>query len=371
MGDQPLANSYHKGEVLPTYPLRVRLCTNCYLSYLSVVVDPDDMFRNYLYVSGTTATLRNHWKELAADAVSRVGVGKVLDIACNDCMPLEQFRDLGCEVLGVDPAINLREISKQKNIDVIVDYWKPGLVEDESFDIITAANVVGHTDDVKSFLEIAKSAIKPNGIIIIEFPYAKHIFDNVAFDQFYHEHVSEFIIHAFYRLLNRVDLKVDDIMLTPIHGGSIRFFLKKNLEDHCDKLYEMIHAEGGAGLLKKETYLAYGARVNKNRDDLVKLAHKVGDIVAFGASAKGNTMLNYFKLKFKYVVDDNSMKWGLFTPGMDIAICDPNDLAKEPNDLHIVLTAWNFAKEIKEKVRRIRGHNRDKFVFYVPNVRIE
>src|SRR5258706_9786841 len=137
LGLQPLAISYHKGERLEKYPLKVMLCTNCFHSQLSVVIDPDVMFRNYLYVTGTPKTFRNHCKLLAQDAVKRFsGKLKVLDIACNDGTQLEYFREFGCDVIGVDPARNLRKITKKKKIPVIVDYWKEDIAKTmkEEFD---------------------------------------------------------------------------------------------------------------------------------------------------------------------------------------------------------------------------------------------
>src|SRR5689334_17604847 len=142
LGNQPLANSYHKkGEKLKTYPLTVMVCANCFHSQLSVVVNPEDMFKNYLYVSGTTQTFRDHTKKLAGDAVKRFSKKHlaVLDIACNDGTQLEHFRNFGCDVYGVDPAENLRILTKRKKIPVVVDYWSQKVAKkmQKKFDIIT------------------------------------------------------------------------------------------------------------------------------------------------------------------------------------------------------------------------------------------
>lgn len=376
LGEQPLANSYHKGEELKTYPLEVMLCQTCFLSYLSVVVDPDEMFRNYLYVSGTTHTLRKHWEELAADAVSRVGVGKVLDIACNDGAGLEQFKKLGCEVLGVDPALNLRELSKARGIEVVVDYWREGLISDDSFDVITAANVFAHVHDVRSFLEAAKKAIKTSGLIIIEFPYCKQTIEELQFDQVYHEHLSYFLVNPIYRLIENMNLRIVDILQTPIHGGSIRFFITKDQsKEHADIVFEMIRQEFDADLLSSSTYLAKAAQFSINMDKLAfvisDLRKKGNKVIGFGAAAKGNTTLNCAKLDLDYIVDDNSLKWDYMTPGRNIPIKSPAVLETEKEPLYIVILSWNFTEEICRKIRQRREGVGDSYaISYVPEVKI-
>ena len=164
LGKQPLANSYHKGENLPLYPLEVVVCQNCFHNQLSVVVEPSRMFKNYLYVSGTTDTFRKHCQDLARDAVKRFKIKdiSVLDIACNDGTLLEFFRELGCHIWGVDPAENLRVITKKKNIPVVVDYWNEEIAKDlkKKFTIITGTNVFAHVDRVDIFLRACFSALE-------------------------------------------------------------------------------------------------------------------------------------------------------------------------------------------------------------------
>src|SRR5258705_9897564 len=225
LGKQPLANSYHKGEKLPNIPLEVMLCKNCFHNQLSVVVDPDSMFRNYLYVSGTTDTFKNHTKQLAKDAVARIKSKKihVLDIACNDGTQLEYFREFKCDVMGVDPAENLRPITEKKKIPVIVDYWTKKVANtlSKQFDIITGTNVFAHVDDLDEFLLASKIALKEKGLLILEFPYADNMVTHNEFDTVYHEHLSYFLVNSFKILVERLGFHILDIRRTPIHGGSI------------------------------------------------------------------------------------------------------------------------------------------------------
>lgn len=379
LGKQPLANSYHKGKNLQEFPLEVMLCTNCFHSQLSVVVNPDLLFKEYLYVSGTTKTFRDHCKELARDAVKRVGKkASVLDIACNDGTQLEFFRDFGYEVLGVDPARNLRKITKSKKIPVKVDYWTNDLAKriNKKFDLITGTNVFAHVNDLDQFINAAELALKDTGLLILEFPYAQEMISKNEFDTIYHEHLSYFTVNSFKTLMDRMGLVIIDVLQTPIHGGSIRFFLNKGGKKHSKKVEKLIKIEKNKGLLKKITYLDFSKKVKKNKKDFVKLFLDLKlqkeKVIGYGASAKGNTMLNYFKLNLDYIVDDNSLKWGYKTPGRNIPIKSPQIIKKEKNNLNIVILSWNFYPEIVNKIISIRKKKYlDRVLLYVPEVKFK
>lgn len=378
LGQQPLANSYHKGERLDLFPLEVDLCEDCFHSQLSIVVEPSLMFKHYLYVSGTTHTFRDHCKVLAEDAVRRTVLicPRVLDIACNDGTLLGYFRDIGCKVQGVDPAENLREITKEKDIPVEVGYWSTGMAKQlgETYDIITGTNVFAHVDDSGAFLDECVEVMAEEAMIVLEFPYCDEMISHCEFDTIYHEHLSYFLVHSMKALVERKGLVISDIVRTPIHGGSIRFFLALDDEGHCSKVAEFIEAERSKGLLDKTTYVNFGNQVEKSKSDTLQLLHQLKQngykIIAFGASAKGNTMLNYFELDLDYIVDDNEMKWGYLTPGRNISICSPEEMRKELGNLAVVILSWNFAKEIIEKLQNIRPNSDDVCVFYVPKVEV-
>lgn len=378
LGKQPLANSYHKDGVSPLYPLEVMVCKNCFHNQLSVVVDPDKMFKKYLYVSGTTSTFQLHMKSLAVDAVRRFAKKKlyVLDIACNDGVQLEYFRDLGCDVIGVDPAENLRSITEKKKIKVIVDYWTKKTADQikKRFDIITATNVFAHVDDVHEFLQACKKSLAPGGIIIIEFPYVDNMIANNEFDTVYHEHLSYFLVNSFKILVEKLNMHIVDVLQTKIHGGSIRFFLQDGVGNRSKKISKLIIGEKRKELLKIETYKKFSIRVaanKKNMKQIVRSLRKQGKkIIGYGASAKGNTMLNYFKLDLSYIVDDNPFKHGFKTPGRNIPIESPAVLNDEKSSLAIVVLSWNFFNEIMQKIIKRRGLKRnDSLLLYVPDVK--
>lgn len=372
LGDQPLANSYHHGEELPVFPLRVNYCQDCWHSQLSCVVDPAIMFKHYLYVSGTSATFRNHCRAIAQDAFLRLGKSnpKVLDIACNDGTLLSYFQELGCHIHGIDPAENLREITKDKGIPVTVGFWGKDTDLNKKFDIITATNVLAHVDDPFGFLEACDKHLEDTGTVILEFPYCKSMLENAEFDTIYHEHLSYFLASPFAHLVERTKLFIADILLTPIHGGSVRFFLKKGLTGHGANALKLI--EGEKNLLKQETFIEFARRNEVQKATLHKLLGELKDkrVVGYGASAKGNTMLNAFGVDLDYIVDDNPMKWGYLTPGRNIEIRDPNVL-KDEDEPYILLLAWNFAAEIKSNVMKIRDNRSCYFIKYVPEVLLE
>ncbi|PWU24248.1 hypothetical protein C5B42_00315 [Candidatus Cerribacteria bacterium 'Amazon FNV 2010 28 9'] len=375
LGVQPLANSYHKGGKQNYYPLVVMVCTHCFNSQLSVVVDPDEMYKNYLYVSGTTKTFQAHCAELARDAVKRVGKRpRVLDIACNDGTQLECFRALGADVIGVDPAENLRHLTVEKNIPVEVAYWDQTLAAKiGKFDIITATNVFAHADDSDEFLKAAKLSLKEDGVLIIEFPYGLHTVEQNEFDQVYHEHLSYFLVNSFAVLARRLHFTIVDIIQTSIHGGSIRFVLQKGQRTESPKVVLSIENEKKKGLLQLSTYRAYAKRIDTNKKKLRILVNKLHGqgkkVVGYGASAKGNTMLNFFGLNIAYIVDDNSLKWGYATPGRNIPIVSPAMLEAEKDPLFILILSWNFSAEIATRVWEKRKQSKDKAVLYVPTIR--
>lgn len=373
LGEQPLANSYHKGQELPVYPLRVNVCQECWHSQLSHVVRPDLMFKQYLYVSGTTNTFRDHCYRLAKEAkwFRAMDDPKVLDVACNDGTLLSYFRDIGCDVYGVDPAENLREITKAKGIDVEVGYWGTGVAErlPHKFDIITATNVFAHVHDPGAFLEECLAALNEKGVIVIEFPYCNEMISQQQFDTIYHEHLSYFLVNSFTTLARRKGLKIRQTKLTDIHGGSIRFYLTREGWE-CRTVDELIAKEKDLALFSAGTYnmFAYKVRIQKTalQNTIASIRQSGLPVCGYGASAKGNTMLNHFGIDLDFIVDDNPMKQGYLTPGRDVPIVSPEELKKH-DELCIIITAWNFYDEIVNRIEQATG-KKHHYIRYVPEV---
>jgi len=373
MGVTPLANSYLRAEQLgtaePAAELALQICANCGLSQLTRVVDRDLMFRNYLYVSSTTETFREHCAELAATAMRVAGASAgdwALDVASNDGLLLSCFRSLGMRVFGVDPARNLAAEATARGIPTIAEYWSPAVARGAVAQYgrpatVTATNVLAHVDDVHEFVQAVELALGPRGIFVVEVPYVIDFIERNEFDTAYHEHLSYFAVHPMRELLRAHDLAVFDVEHFPdIHGGTIRVFACRAGErEPSGRVTEALERERAFGIRNSAVYLAFGARVRRNMAELAELVGTLRSqgkrIWAYGASAKGNTLMNFSKMTAEAipaVVDDNPKKWGLYTPGAHMRIVAPGELAAAKVD-DLLLLAWNFEREIVRRSRAI------------------
>lgn len=369
LNDQPLANSYlkSKNEQEYRYPLKLRYCKLCTHLQLEIAVDPDLLFKNYLYVSGTSNTLKHYFKTFV-DIVQEYTDGKkVLDIACNDGTQLDAFKERGYDTHGIDPAENLYELSS-KNHNVICNYFNESAIEglDKNFDIITAQNVFAHVSTPLKFLEDCKKLLAPNGFIFIQTSQANMV-ENNEFDTIYHEHISFFSVRSFCRLAERAGLNVIDVRKTPVHGTSFLFVLSSGGEDRS---LEFVKKEKKIDSVVLEKYAANVNKIKFKLDAKIKTYRALGyAIVGYGAAAKGNTLINFVHIDMDYIVDDNPLKQGLFTPGKKIPIKPPEFIGLETRKILLVPLAWNFFDEIKEKVKTIKDEG-VKYLKYFPEVEI-
>jgi len=382
LNEQPLANSYHDNtKELDKYPLGVNLCDECYHIQLTHSVNPDLLFKNYLYVSGTTQTLRDNMKWFVDYVVDNtpdvIWTRKVLDIACNDGTQLDYFKERGFETYGIDPADNLYELSS-KNHEVICDYFSldgTSYYEDREFDIITAQNVFAHNNNPKKFLDDCEKLMNDDATLYIQTSQAEMILNN-QFDTIYHEHISFFNINSFNELVKRTNLHLVDVIKTPVHGISYLFVLSKH-EYNKSKVKNEIEVERQRGLLTKKTYDIYKTRISYVVDHFKLLVEQARDegykIVGYGAAAKGMTFLNFADIKLDFIIDDNELKQNLYTPGTNIVI-KPNGFLKqyeESDKILFIPLAWNFYNEIRERIKAVRNNKNDNFLRYFPEVRIE
>ena len=324
LNKQPLANSYHNNEnELEKYPLMLNLCKKCFHLQLSHIVNPDLLFKNYLYVSGTTDTLKKYFEWFAEFTVemSSIKKGKVLDIACNDGTQLDFYKNIGWQTYGVDPSVNLHEISS-KDHDVICDYFSSNLFGNTKFDIITAQNVFAHNENAKEFLDDCFELMHDDSLLFIQTSQAEMIKNN-EFDTIYHEHLSFFNINSFNELTKRTKLKLLNVIKTPIHGMSYVFILSKT-ESNPKLIENFISLEKNQGLLDLVTYVDYKDKVydivNEFKNTIVNYKNKGYKIVGYGAAAKGMTFLNFADVVLDYVIDDNELKQNLYTPNTNIKI---------------------------------------------------
>ena len=370
LAKQPLANNYHDGSGAgDSYQLGLNLCTDCYHTQLPVSVDPKAMFDHYLYVTGTSQTLRDYcdWFAEFVDTREDIDHGNILDIACNDGTQLDSFRKLGWKTFGVDPAKNLFEIALEKGHMVRNAYWP---ISYPQMDVITAQNVCAHTPNPLEFLEGVKTSLAPNGTAYIQTSQSQ-MYQRNEFDTTYHEHISFFSANSMNTLAKRAGLVLTDIVITPIHGDSYVFVLKHPGAEIKNSVTETISKEGKEGRHNPAFYHLFGNNARlivDNLKDLVTRCQQQGTpVVGYGAAAKGMTVLNANDIQLDWIVDDNELKQGLLTPGTNIPIKDRSSL---DIDEHIVVVplAWNFFDEIKSNVEAIRKDKSTQYVQYFPRV---
>jgi SAM-dependent methyltransferase len=321
---------------------------------------------------------------LAEDVVRfcKVEEPSVLDIACNDGTLMEAFRfQTDGDIIGIDPATNIVEAAQNRGLCVLWGYWKKGVAQafPKKIDIITATNVFAHVDEPGEFLVEAEEVLSDDGVLVIEFPYCNQMIQNREFDTIYHEHLSYFTVCSFGALLTRYTprLTISKIVQTPIHGGSIRFYLTKSGELHTDQTFELIDKEKALGLLRPNTYFEFAEACLANLYHAKNIVRRMKDngkkVVGFGASAKGNTMLNAAGLTHEdidYIVDDTPIKIGKRTPGSNIPVVPITQLINEQDEVIVLMLAWNFKEEIKKRIRH-QCHPTHLLLFYVPEVSME
>jgi 2-polyprenyl-3-methyl-5-hydroxy-6-metoxy-1,4-benzoquinol methylase len=380
LNEQPLANSFKKTaeEDEPTFPLRLNICTECTHLQLSHAVNPDLLFKNYLYVSGTSQTLRDYfdWFAKLTQEYFVEPSKSVLDIACNDGSQLNSFKTLGLKTYGIDPAENLHKLSSV-NHEVVCDYFKEKYVyhyKNKNLDVITAQNVFAHNDYPLDFLLQCKEIMHDDTRLFIQTSQADMIKNN-EFDTIYHEHLSFFNSNSMKALADRAGLTIVDIRKTPIHGNSYLFVLSK-VSGARLSVQAQLDIERREGLQDMNTYLAYADRAATIVEDLKQtiMHYRTLDylIVGYGAAAKGNTLLNFGEIHLDYIIDDNPLKQGLYSPGMSTPVV-PISKLDEYADVKVAFVplAWNFFAEIRKNIKAKRDQEGDVFIKYFPTISIE
>jgi len=389
LGEMPLANAFLDEDQLGReeffYPLRVVWCESCGLLQIDEIVPPEILFRNYVYVSGTSEALRKHFEGLATEVVNNFNLNSeslVVDIGSNDGTLLKEFRKFGVQVIGVEPAINIAKIAEENGIKTInyffsEDTAKEIVKENGKADAVTATNVVAHTNDLDDLLNGIAHLLKDDGVFVIEVPYLVDLLDKVEFDTIYHEHLSYFAVRPLKRLFEAHDLKIIHVERVTIHGGTIRIFVSKKKSSYKinESVSQLISLEIEKGLTEITAYKEFAERVEKLKADLVSLLQKLKSenrkVIGYGAAAKGNTLLNYYRVGpdlMEFIADLSPMKQNKFTPGTHIPVDNPERIYDaKPN--YMVILAWNFADEIMEQQSKFKEMG-GKFIIPVPEVKI-
>lgn len=373
--EQPMANSFINDPNDPelVFPLKLNLCEDCTHLQLSHAVNPDLLFKHYLYVSGTSQTLKDYFDWFADYTLHyfEQRPKTVLDIACNDGTQLNSFKAKGFTTYGIDPAENLYELSS-KNHEVICDYFTDKYVDDlkaKNIDIINAQNVFAHNSYPVKFLQQCRDIMHDDTVLFVQTSQADMVKEN-QFDTIYHEHLSFFNANSMNELAKRAGLHLINVEKTPIHGTSYVFVFKK--QSAPGNVDDVLRLERDAGLQDLATYDEYAL---KCRIVLEQLHEALSEyrvnyrIVGYGAAAKGMTLINAGNLFFDFIVDDNPMKQGKYCPGSHIPVVGIDELDKYENEsIVFVPLAWNFFDEIRGKIKAKRDNANDKFLRYFPKV---
>jgi SAM-dependent methyltransferase len=388
LGKTPLVNSLLKPENLSEketcFKLAVAFCPECYLVQITHRVSPEDLFRDYVYYSSVSDAFVKHSSEMA-DSLTRMLSLKsnslVIEIASNDGYLLQFFKQKAIPILGIEPAENIAKDARAKGIPTLDVFFGANAVdqiikETGQADVIIGNNVLAHVPLINEFLASVKKCLKPKGSAVFEFPYLKDLLAHTEFDTIYHEHVFYFSLNAIKLLAERASLSLYDVQHQEVHGGSLRVFLQK--ENHhkvSETVQKMLLEEESYGITSKGLYKDFGKKVTGLKTGLVKMLKdlkKSGKtIAAYGAAAKGNTLLSYMGIDnniIDFVSDRSPHKQGLFTPGSKIPILHQDELLKRMPDYTLIL-AWNFAEEIMNQQEAYHKKG-GKFIIPIPEIRM-
>ena len=366
MGDHPPANMFVRPEDAdkpqPAFPLNTQACLDCGMIQVADQI-PDGFFRHYLYIPSGAATMHGHFEGLAHVLTDRAGGGMIVDIGCNDGLMLGFANRLGAKTLGIDPAANLAEKAAENGVQVHVAYFSPDTADEVralhgQAQVISTTNTLNHIGDLVGFMDGIKRLLADDGWFVIEVPWGREIVATTQFDNVYHEHLSEMSLRALVKLAERTGMAVVDVTRLPVHGGSMRVFIRKAAAagPPSDEVTRMLAEEDAAGMNTRATFTVFADRARDIgealRTLLADLKAQGATIAGYGAPAKGNTLLNFFDIgpeTLDYLVDRNPLKQGLLSPGKRIPILDPAVLADDPPDYLLVL-AWNFFDEIRDQL---------------------
>jgi SAM-dependent methyltransferase len=385
LGLTPLANSLLKSEQLeepePRFPLRLAACRGCALAQLVETVPPEALFSDYPYFSSFSDTMVRSAAELTGRLVRERGLGPTslaLEVASNDGYLLRHYVAAGVPVLGVEPARNIAAAAEAAGIPTLCEFFGREVgarlrAEGRLADTVHANNVVAHVPDINGLFAGFKAVLRPDGLLVIEVPHVLEMVQRLEFDTIYHEHVFYFSLLALQPVFERHGLRVLDVERLPIHGGSLRLFAGRQGQP-SPAVQRLAEEEAAAGAGSVEFYRNFRERVDQlgqRLRDVLEGRRKDGRIAAYGASAKGSTLLNYFGIgreTIDFVADRSTVKQGLFTPGTHLPVVAP-DVLLDRMPASVLLLTWNFADEILEQQHEYRERG-GRFIVPIPEPRL-
>jgi SAM-dependent methyltransferase len=388
LGLQPLANNLLRpedvGKPEPKFPLRVAVCHQCWLLQITDLVPPTQLFSEYLYFSSFSDALLRHSRAAVEQHIREFHLGPqshVVEVASNDGYLLQNFVAAKIPCLGIEPAANIAEVARKKGIESRVEFFglqlaRQLVAENRQADLILGNNVFAHAPDTNDFVAGLAALLKPQGRIALEFPYGVDLIEHSEFDTIYHEHVFYFTVTALQPLFARHGLELIRVEHLSIHGGSLRLYAARAGAHPIEASVEkFLQAEKEKGVASSDYYKNFSAHVQelkKSLLDLISRLRKEGKtIAAYGAAAKGSTLINFFGLGpdvLAFVTDRSTYKQGRLMPGQHIPIVPPEALMERRPDYTLLLT-WNFAEEILTQQKAYRSAG-GKFIIPIPQVAV-
>jgi hypothetical protein len=389
LGLTPLANALLAADQLgaaePIFPLTLVFCEACTLVQITETVPPQELFGEYPYFSSFSDTMVSHVGQLARRVIAEKHLGPAslaAEVASNDGYLLQFYHQAGIPVLGIEPASNIATAARQRGIRTVSQFFGADVAESlvseyGRADVIHAHNVLAHVADLNGVVHGLRRFVKDDGTVIVEAPYVRDMIERVEFDTIYHEHLCYFSLTALTKLFARHGLIITDVERQAIHGGSLRIFASGERPgvSPSPNVRKLLAEEDRLGMTHAPFYLSFADRIERLKVELVALLRDLRasgkTIAAYGASAKGSTLLNYFGIganEIAFVADRSTVKQGRFTPGTHLPIRAAEALLQERPD-YVLLLTWNFADEIlrqQDAYRRQGG----KFIIPVPTVQV-
>ena len=388
----PLSNAYiseaelSKPEIY--YPLCLYICEHCWLMQIEDYKVADEIFgEDYRYYSSFSTLWLNHAANYVKMIVSRLHLdtaSKVMEIASNDGYLLQYFKPDGIPCFGVDPAEGPARKANEMGIETIVSFFNLDMASEivklkDKQDLIIGNNVLAHVPDINNFVAGLEVCLSPQGTITMEFPHLMELIRHTQFDTIYHEHYSYLLLATVKSIFNKHGLRVYDVEKVFTHGGSLRIYACHTGDvSHPTELSVdlIINEERLQGLFERQTYLDFQRRVNEIRNRFLQflIENRIAGkrIVAYGAAAKGNTLLNYCGIKgtefIEYVADASPFKQGFYLPGSRIPIVEPKQISLDKPDF-IIIFPWNIKNEIMKQLEGVREWG-GKFIIPIPELEV-
>jgi hypothetical protein len=391
LGFAPPSNAYLAQADLSKpekyYPLKIKVCDNCWLVQTEDYAQADELFSpDYAYFSSTSSSWLAHAKAYAEQISQRLGLNGnslVIEVASNDGYLLKNFVSAGIPCLGIEPTASTANAAEKLGIPVLQEFFGESLgktlaAEGKQADLIAGNNVYAHVPDINDFTFGLKAALKFGGTITLEFPHVMRLIEHTQFDTVYHEHFSYLSLYTVRRIFQTAGLRIWDVEELPTHGGSLRMYGCHHADSRptTDAVEALLQRESEAGLQTLSPYTSFQARANKVKDDLldflIRQKREGKKVVAYGAAAKGNTLLNYAGVKpdlLLFVCDAAGAKQGKYMPGSHIPILAPQAIRQAKPDF-VVILPWNIADEVM-KQNALIGEWGGRFVTSIPEIAIK